>query len=179
MRLTARSRKPGGLAPLPTSWVAFARRIFLTLLAIPSERTGGVAIARQSRALLPTSWVVITNVAKNAREAVAGLRNKWELREHLPSRLRQQRRPPSSGRDGKRRRANATSEAGAVGAICVICVFLSHPAHSPLTHLQSPEKTTKYVRHITSKKRLGEILNMLSFIHPGLHGLPAAHSLRR
>ncbi|MCZ0863179.1 hypothetical protein, partial [Methanocorpusculum vombati] len=36
--------------------------------------------------------------------------DEWELREHLPSRLRQQRRPPSSGRDGERRRANATSE---------------------------------------------------------------------
>ncbi|MDE2548288.1 MAG: hypothetical protein O0W85_06395 [Methanocorpusculum sp.] len=33
---------------------SFARRIFLTLLAIPSERTGGVAVA---------------NAAKNAREA--------------------------------------------------------------------------------------------------------------
>ena len=39
----------------PPIGVAFAHRIFLTLLAFPPEPAGGVAIARQSRAPLPLS----------------------------------------------------------------------------------------------------------------------------
>ena len=94
-RFAPLSRKPKGLAPLPTSWVAFAHRICLSSLAIPPR-------------------------AGRARAAL--------------------------------RKCDERSSAGR--RICVICVFFFLPTHLPLTHLQCPEKTTKYVRHITSKKGL-------------------------
>ncbi|MDE2519631.1 MAG: hypothetical protein O0X57_00335, partial [Methanocorpusculum sp.] len=38
-----------------------------------------------------------------------------------------------------------------------------HHAQPPLPHQQLPEKTTKYFRHITSKKGLREILYRIIF----------------
>ncbi|MDE2534805.1 MAG: hypothetical protein O0X57_06985 [Methanocorpusculum sp.] len=78
MRLTALSRKPGGLAPLPTSWVAFARRICFSSLAIVGELVMSgqdekgkreisqmrlTALSRKPGGLapLPTSWVAFAH----------------------------------------------------------------------------------------------------------------------
>ena len=70
MRLTALSRKPGGLAPLPTSWVAFARRICFSSLAIP-HRAGRAALHSQAQrsCFTPPIGVVIASATANAREA--------------------------------------------------------------------------------------------------------------
>ncbi|MCZ0861627.1 hypothetical protein O0S10_10445, partial [Methanocorpusculum sp. MG] len=62
-----------------------------------------------------------------------------KLREHLPSRLRQQRRP--SARTGRRAtNSKCDEQSRAVRHICVICVVLFPSCHKPKTPRQ--RKTT-------------------------------------
>ncbi|HJK77367.1 MAG TPA: hypothetical protein O0X18_00255, partial [Methanocorpusculum sp.] len=83
---------------------------------------------------------------------------------HLPSRLRQQRRPLSSGRDGERRKANAMSEAAPIGASALSAFsFFFLPTHHHLTYnVQKKLQSTFVTSH--RKKGLIEILLLTFFI---------------
>ena len=119
--------------------------------------------------------VAVAIAAKQIHEAFLLLGMFVLLREHLPSRLRQQRRPPSSGRDGERRKANATSEAAARSDASALSAFSF--SGSPLT-TNSPTMSRKNYKVLSSRhieKGEIEILNLFFYkrIFPISSGLCA------
>ena len=70
MAPTAPSCKPGGLAPFPTSWVAFARRICFSSLAIPPG-SGRAALLSQARRQMLAKLPLIPSPATASRAFLA------------------------------------------------------------------------------------------------------------
>ena len=103
----------------------FARRICSSSLALPSERTGGVAIA---------------SATANAREAPTHPLSCISFASIFSCVCDSNEQTPGSGRARAALRKCDERSSGAKRRICVICVLFSHSAHPSLTHLQCPEK---------------------------------------
>ena len=136
---------------------SFARRIFLTLLAIPSERTGGVAVANAAKNAREAFFFCVDALflslpliaAKHTHEAVAGYGTSGSFASICRRACDSNAARPALGgmaSDEKQmRRAKQRREAPHLRYLRFL--FSSYPL---TTNSSTPSrKTTKYFRHIT------------------------------